>query len=217
MELEHARHNMIEQQIRPWDVLDQRVLDLLTKIKREDFVPAVYQSLAFVDMEIPLGHGEAMWSPKLEARVLQNLAIQAADRVLEVGTGSGYLTALLASLAAEVVSVEIEPEFKAEAERRLAAHGFANIRLEQGDGAQGWQRGAPYDAIVLTGSTPVLPDALLQQLKVGGRLFAVAGEAPVMQARLVTRVGEAAWRTDVLFETEIKSLRNAAQPERFMF
>lgn len=217
MELEHARHNMIEQQIRPWDVLDQRVLDLLTKIKREDFVPAVYQSLAFVDMEIPLGHGEAMWSPKLEARALQSLAIQAAERVLEVGTGSGYLTALLASLAAEVVSVEIEPEFKAEAEKRLAAHGLDNIRLEQGDGAQGWQRGAPYDAIVLTGSTPVLPEAFREQLKIGGRLFAVVGEAPAMRARLITRVGDAAWRDEVLFETEIKSLRNAAQPERFVF
>ena len=217
MDLEHARHNMIEQQIRPWEVLDQRVLDLLGKVKREDFVPAIYQSLAFVDMEIPLGHGELMWSPKLEARTLQSLAIQSTDRVLEVGTGSGYLTALLASLAAEVVSVEIEPEIQAEAEKRLAAHGFKNLRLEQGDAAQGWGRGAPYDVIVLTGSTPVLPDALLQQLTVGGRLFAVVGEAPVMQAQLVTRVGEAAWRTDVLFETEVKALCHAAQPERFVF
>lgn len=217
MDLEYARHNMIEQQIRPWDVLDQRVLDLLTKVRREDFVPAIYQSLAFVDMDIPLGHGETMWAPKLEARALQSLAIQPGDRVLEVGTGSGYLTALLANLAAEVVSVEIAPEVKAEAERKLAAHGLANVRLEQGDAAQGWERSAPYDVIVLTGSTPVLPEALLRQLKVGGRLFVVVGEAPVMQARLVTRVGEAAWRTDVLFETEVKALHNAAQPERFAF
>lgn len=217
MDIEHARHNMIEQQIRPWDVLDQRVLDLLTKVKREDFVPAIYQSLAFVDMDIPLGHGETMWSPKLEARALQSLAIQPADRVLEAGTGSGYLTALLANLAAEVVSVEVEPELKAEAEKKLAAHGLSNVQLEQGDAAQGWQRGAPFDVIVLTGSTPVLPEALQRQLKIGGRLFAVVGEAPVMQAHLITRVGEAAWRDDVMFETEVKALRNATQPERFVF
>ncbi len=217
MDIEHVRHNMIEQQIRPWEVLDQRVLDLLSKVKREDFVPAIYQSLAFVDMEIPLGHGETMWSPKLEARALQSLQIEATDRVLEIGTGSAYLTALLANMAAEVVSVEIEPEFKIEAERKLAAHGLNNVRLEQGDGAQGWQRGAPYDAIVLTGSTPVLPESIQAQLKLGGRLFAVVGEAPVMQAHLITRVGESAWRDAVLFETEIKSLRNAVQAERFVF
>ena len=217
MDTERARHNMIEQQIRPWEVLDQRVLDLLTRVRREDFVPAVYQSLAFVDMEIPLGHGQTMWAPKLEARVLQSLAVQPTDRVLEVGTGSAYLTALLASVAGEVLSVEIEPELKAEAEKRLAAHGFANVRLEQGDGARGWEAGAPYDVIVLTGSTPVLPDALLHQLAVGGRLFAIVGEAPVMQARLVTRVGEAAWRQDALFETEVAALRHAVEPERFVF
>ncbi|MEW5893864.1 MAG: protein-L-isoaspartate O-methyltransferase [Pseudomonadota bacterium] len=217
MELERARHNMIEQQIRPWEVLDQHILDLLGRVRREDFVPEAYQTLAFADIEIPLGHGEAMWPPKIEARVLQSLDVQPGDRVLEVGTGSGYLTALLASLASEVVSVEIEPELKASAEQKLAAHGFSNIRLELGDGARGWERGAPYDVIVLTGSTPVLPDALLRQLKLGGRLFAVVGEPPVMQARLITRTGEAAWRTDVLFETVIKALRNASQPERFVF
>lgn len=217
MDIEHARHNMIEQQIRPWEVLDQRVLDLLGKVRREDFVPAVYQSLAFIDMEIPLGQGEAMWSPKLEARALQSLAIQPTERVLEVGTGSGYFTALLASLAGEVLSIEIEPEFKAAAEQKLAAHGFANVRLEQGDGAQGWARGAPYDVIVLTGSTPVLPAAIQEQLKLGGRLFAVVGEAPAMQARLIHRVDEAAWRGEILFETEVKALRHAAQPARFVF
>lgn len=217
MDFEHARHNMIEQQIRPWEVLDQRVLDLLGKVRREDFVPAVYQSLAFIDMEIPLGHGETMWSPKLEGRALQSLAIQPTDRVLEIGTGSAYFTALLASLAGEVLSIEIEPEFKAAAEQKLAAHGFANVRLEQGDGAQGWARSAPYDVIVLTGSTPVLPEAIQEQLKVGGRLFAVVGEAPAMQARLISRVGESAWRSEVLFETEVKALRHATQPERFVF
>ncbi len=217
MDIERARYYMIEQQIRPWEVLDQQVLDLLFKVRREDFVPAVYRSLAFVDMEIPLGHGEAMWMPKMEARVLQALALRKGDRVLEVGTGSGYLTALLASLAAEVVSVEIVPELKDAAGQKLAAHGYSNIRLEQGDAARGWEQGAPYDAIVLTGSTPVLPEAFLRQLAVGGRLFAVVGETPVMRAELLTRVAEDAWHTEVLFETEIKALANALQPERFVF
>lgn len=217
MDTERARYNMIEQQIRTWEVLDQQVLDLLAKVKREDFVPPVYRSLAFVDMEIPLGHGEAMWAPKMEARILQALALKKSDRVLEVGTGSGYLTALMASLAAEVVSVEIVAELRDEAEKKLAAHGFGNIRLELGDAARGWDKAAPYDVIVLTGSTPVLPEVFLKQLKVGGRLFVVLGEAPVMRAELITRVAEDAYHTEVLFETEIKALQNALQPERFVF
>ena len=217
MDIELARHNMIEQQVRPWEVLDQRILDLIARVKREDFVPPVYRGLAFVDMEIPLGHGELMWTPRLEARALQSLVIAKTDRVLEVGTGSGYLTALLASLAAEVVSVEIVPELHDEAGRNLAAHGFANIRLMQGDAAQGWVEAAPYDVIVLTGSVPVLPDTLLRQLAIGGRLFAVVGESPVMRAEHVTRVGDQAWRSETLFETDIAALRNAKQPERFVF
>lgn len=217
MDIERARHNMIEQQIRPWEVLDQRVLDLLVQVRREDFVPPVYRSLAFVDMEIPLGHGERMWPPRLEARALQALAVQKTDRVLEVGTGSGYLTALLASLAAEVVSVEIVPPLHEEASRKLQAHGFSNIRLVQGDAARGWDEAAPYDVIVLTGSTPVLPEALPRQLAIGGRLFAVVGDAPAMRAERITRVGEDAWHSETLFETVIAPLRNASQPERFVF
>ena len=217
MDYEQARHLMIEQQIRPWEVLDQVVLDLLTKVKREDFVPPVYRSLAFVDTAIPLGHGESMWEPRLEARVLQALAIKPHERVLEVGTGSAYLTALLANLAMRVVSVEIVPEFRDEAEKKLKAHGLENVVVKTGDAAQDWAEDGQFDAIILTGSTPVLPDAYLARLKPGGRLFAIVGEGPAMQARLVTKVGGGASRTDVLFETSVKSLVHALEPEHFVF
>jgi protein-L-isoaspartate(D-aspartate) O-methyltransferase len=217
MDYELARHNMIEQQIRPWEVLDQRVLDLLGKVKREDFVPPQYRSLAFVDMEIPLGHGECMWSPKLEARVLQALAIQRQDKVLEVGTGSGYFTALLASQAMQVISVEIEPEFRADAEAKLRAHGFANVTCKAGDAARDWAEDGQFDVIVLTGSCPAFPEAFRQRLKSGGRLFVIEGEAPAMTARLVTRTGLDSFRADSLFETALKALRNAPQPELFEF
>jgi protein-L-isoaspartate(D-aspartate) O-methyltransferase len=216
MDYENARHLMIEQQIRPWEVLDQGVLNLLYKVKREDFVPAVYRSLAFADMTIPLGHGESMWEPKLEARVLQTLAVTPGERVLEVGTGSGYLTALLASLAMQVVSVEIIPELKEEAERKLKAHGIENVTLKAGDAARDWAEDGRFDVIVLTGSTPVLPEAYLARLNPGGRLFAIVGEGPAMQARLVTRLGEAS-RSDGLFETNVKALAHALEPERFVF
>jgi protein-L-isoaspartate(D-aspartate) O-methyltransferase len=217
MDIEHARFNMVEQQIRPWDVLDQTVLDLLFKVRREEFVPAPYRSLAFVDMEIPLGHGEAMWSPKLEARCVQSLQLRKTDRVLEVGTGSGYLTALLASLAATVNSVEIHPGFLKEAEARLKAHGFDNITLESGDASRGWENHAPYDAIVVTGSLPVMPDLLPAQLAPGGRLFAVVGDAPVMNAQVITCLSRGVYRSENLFETSLKPLVNALQPERFAF
>lgn len=217
MDYELARHNMIEQQIRPWEVLDQNVLDLLAQVKREDFVPPVYRSLAFADMEIPIGHGEAMWYPKIEARVLQALALQRTDRVLEVGTGSGYLTALMAAQAMQVVSVEIHPDLKEAAEAKLRAHGFANVQVKTGDAARDWAEDGRFDAIVLTGSTPLLPEAFLERLNPGGRLFAVVGESPVMQACLVSKVGHGAQRTDVLFETDLKPLVNALQPERFVF
>jgi protein-L-isoaspartate(D-aspartate) O-methyltransferase len=217
MNNEQARYNMIEQQIRPWDVLDQDVLDLLSRVKREDFVPPQYESLAFVDMEIPLGHGETMWSPKLEARVLQELQLKNTDRVLEIGTGSGYLTALLASQAGHVLSVDCVAEFTAAAGRKLQAHGFDNVSLETGDGAMGWPAQAPYDVIVMTGSMPLLPDSLPTQLAPGGRLFVVLGEAPVMKATLITCVAPGAFRHSVLFETQVKALQNAPQPERFEF
>lgn len=217
MDIEHARFNMIEQQIRTWEVLDPVVLDLLTKVKREDFVPAVYRSLAFVDMAIPLGNGESMWEPKLEARVLQSLRIKHSDRVLEVGTGSGYLTALLASLAAQVISIEIDPELKDEAEKKLKAHGLENITLKVGDGARDWDADGKFDAIVLTGSTPVLPEAYLDRLNPGGRLFVLLGEGAVMTATLVTCVAHGACQRSGMFETRVKALAHAREPERFEF
>ncbi|KVW92759.1 protein-L-isoaspartate O-methyltransferase family protein [Thiobacillus denitrificans] len=217
MDIEQARYNMVEQQIRPWDVLDQDVLNLLFKVRREDFVPEAHQALAFVDMEIPLGHGQAMWTPKLEARILQELAIRPTDRVLEIGTGSGYLTALLAAQAAGVVSVDILPEFTADATHKLRAHGFDNVTLHTADAARDWPDEAGFDVIVLTGSTPLLSDAWLRRLKVGGRLFAITGVAPVMLAQLITRTAPDATRSVTLFETCVASLVNAPQPAAFVF
>jgi len=217
LDVERARFNMVEQQIRPWEVLDQRVLDLLLRVRREEFVPARYRALAFADMEIPLGHGETMLAPKIEARMLQELALAPGDRILEVGTGSGYMTALLASLGSHVCSVDIVPEFTQTASAKLTAHGVTNLTLETGDAARGWDRHAPYDAIMVTGSMPVLPDAFLKSLRPGGRLIAVVGEPPVMEAQLITCVAAGAYSTTGLFETCIAPLRNAVQPERFVF
>lgn len=217
MNVEQARLNMIEYHIRPWEVLDQEVLDLLYAVKREDFAPAAYRLLAFSDLEIPIGQGECMWQPKLEARVLQALAVKPTDQVLEIGTGSGYFTALLARLAQHVYSVEIRPELKALGEANLRRAGVTNVTLELGDAARGWTKHAPYDIIVLTGSTPELPPQLLQQMKPGARLFAVVGNPPVMAARLVTCAGEGVYNSIDLLETQIAPLTNALEGERFSF
>ncbi len=217
MNIEQARFNMVEQQIRPWDVLDQTVLDLLFKLRREDFVPQAHRTLAFVDMEIPLGHGQTMWTPKLEARVLQELAIQATDRVLEIGTGSGYFAALLATQAAEVASVEIVPELADAARQKLRAHGVTNVEIHVGDAAHDWFDPSGFDVIVLTGSTPLLSEAWRGRLREGGRLFAIVGEPPAMQAQLVTRSTVGAARSVTLFETCVKPLINAPQPTAFVF
>ncbi|MGH8690166.1 MAG: protein-L-isoaspartate O-methyltransferase family protein [Burkholderiales bacterium] len=217
MNLEQARTNMVEQQIRTWEVLDQDVLDLLYVVPREEFVPAEHRALAFSDMEIPIGEGERMWQPKMEARIVQELAIRKVDRVLEVGTGSGYLTALLSHRAAQVCSVEIKPALAAFGRANLERHGADNVTLESGDAARGWPGHAPYDVIVLTGSTPRLPQSLVEQLAPGGRLFAVVGEAPAMTARLVVSSGPGAWRSADLFETVIAPLANAEHPPRFRF
>lgn len=217
MDIEQARFNMIEQQIRTWDVLNQDVLDLLFKIKREEYVPPAYRMLAFSDLELPLGHGEVMLAPKLEARMLQELELKKTDKVLEIGTGSGYMTALLASSARLVHTVERIPEFKMQAEKKLAEHGITNVVAEVGDAARGWPRQGPYDAIVLTGSVPILAEAFLESLTVGGRLLAIIGEAPAMRARLYTRYSESGMRHDDLFETVIPMLYNAPQVEKFIF
>jgi protein-L-isoaspartate(D-aspartate) O-methyltransferase len=213
--MEQARFNMVEQQIRPWDVLDMRVLDLLSKVKRERFVPPGRQNMAFVDMEIPLGHGVSMWQPKMEARALQALQLERNDRVLEVGSGSGYLTALLSHLVKHVTSVEIVPELHAFAEKNLAAHHINNVTLALGDAAQGWP--GSYDVIVLTGSVPILPEAFQNSLTPGGRLFAIVGDAPAMHADLITCVAPGVLERVTLFETCIAPLQNVLQPKRFIF
>jgi len=215
-DVERARFNMVEQQIRPWDVLDPEVLDLVSTVKREEFVPAAYRNLAFADLEVPLGDGQTMWAPKLEARVLQELRLKRGESVLEIGTGSGYFTALLASMGTSVTSVEIRPRLAAEARGRLARHGIERVRVEVGDGAQGWGRDQ-YDAIVLTGSTPVLPARFLEQLQPGGRVFAIVGDAPVMTARLTRWNAPGTMVASDLFETVVPPLDNAAAPARFRF
>lgn len=219
MNTEQARFNMVEQQIRTWNVLDASILELLFAVKREEFVPVAYRSLAFADLEIPLGSapGQQMWPPKLEARVLQELLVLPDDEVLEIGTGSGYLAALLSHRAARVTTVEIDAGIAAAARERLAAHNRTNVSVEVGDGARGWQSGPMFDVIVLTGSTPVLAEAFLGQLKPGGRLFAIVGEEPAMHGRLAIKgeSGQVVMRD--LFETVIAPLVNAPHPERFVF
>jgi len=221
MNLEQARTNMVEQQIRTWEVLDQDVLDLLYLVPREQFVPPEHRALAFSDLEIPLEAGKTagarMWQPKLEARVLQELNVHKTDRVLEVGTGSGYLTALLAHRAAQVCSVEIDPALAAFGRQNLERHGAENVLLETGDASHGWPGHAQYDVIVLTGSTPLLPASLLAQLTPEARLFAVVGDAPAMSARILTCTGPGEQRFTDLFETVIRPLANAERPSRFKF
>jgi protein-L-isoaspartate(D-aspartate) O-methyltransferase len=213
---------MVEQQVRPWDVLDQSVLDLLFVVKREDFVPPAYRALAFSDLEIPLriegvDTGESMWAPKLEARILQEVAIKPHETILEIGTGSGSLSALLAHKGEHVVSVEIDPRLKAFGEANLARAGVRNVRTELGDASRGWLARAPYDVIVVTGSLPVLPSEFRTQLRIGGRLAAIVGEDPVMAAEIVTRISEDGYDTVRLFETSVKPLRNAPRPSSFRF
>lgn len=217
MDPEHARFNMVESQIRTWEVLDQSVLDLLLEIKREEFVPEKHRALAFADVEIPLGHGEVMLAPKFEARMIQEAGIRKTDKILEIGTGSGYMTALAARLGGQVLSVERIADFVPAAARKLAGHNIENVQLVVGDAAEGWPAQAPYDVIVLTGSVPLLSDAFRNQLAIGGRLLAVVGEAPVMTLTRVTRISEHAFNSVGLLETCIPPLRNVKQPERFVF
>lgn len=216
MDIEQARFNMVEQQVRTWEVLDPEILDLLFVVRREEFVPPAYRALAFADLEIPLGDGERMWTPKMEARVLQELELKPSETVLEIGSGSGYLTALLSKRAGEVVSVEINARLLSEARAHLAAAGVRNARLQGGDGARGWDSDA-YDAIVLTGSTPVLPESWLKQLRPGGRIFAIVGDAPAMKARMTRWTAPGAIAHEDLFETVVAPLKNAPQPARFVF
>jgi len=227
MNSEKARYNMVLQQIQTTEVLDEELRTLLFSVKREAFVPEAYRDLAFADVEIPLMSNSiastensatpAMLAPKVEAKIIKALKLKASDSVLEVGTGSGYLTALLAARSDEVYSVEIVPELAIKARDNLYNQGVSNVEVETGDAAQGWPSYAPYDAIVMSGSMPVLPKALLAQLKVGGRLFAIVGVAPAMEARLITCTAHGQYRTITLFETSVAPLVNAQQPEHFDF
>jgi protein-L-isoaspartate(D-aspartate) O-methyltransferase len=217
MNIEQARFNMIEQQIRPWEVLDPEVLDLLFVVKREDFVPAAYRNLAFADMEIPIGSGQVMLAPRVEARLMQELGIRKTDKVLEIGTGSGYMAALLAARADHVVTVESRPEIAEFARQNLERAGVANVTIEIGDGANGWAQRGSYDAIVVSGALPSLPDALLKQLRLGGRLAAIVGEAPVMEAQLVTCSAEGVYNTINLFETVVPALDSGNAIPGFSF
>lgn len=219
MDMEQARFNMVEQQIRPWDVLDPHVLELLFKLKREEFVPEAWRVLALADLEIPLGHGESMLSPKLEARIVQEVRVKDGENILEIGTGSGYMTALLASLvgSGSVHSVDIVPEFTSSARDKLAQHGIYNVTLETRDAGRGFNGMENYDLVVISGSLPVLPESFTKQMRIGARLFAVVGECPAMEARLVTRLSADTWRTNDLFETCTPALKNAQQAEHFVF
>lgn len=215
--MEDARFNMIEQQIRPWDVLDQQVLDLIAEVRRIDFVPEEYRGLAYADFAVPIGHGQTMLHPVLEGRILQALSLHPMDVALEVGTGTGYLTALLAKAARHVHSVDIFPEFRDAAEERLALYGIHNVSLETGDAARGWDRHGLYDAIAIGGSLPELPESFLRSMNRGGRLFVVLGQPPVMEAVLVRRLGDEQWSREVLFETALQPLINAPVRPRFVF
>ena len=216
LNFEEARHNMIVQQIQPCNVRDDKVLELIQRIPREDFVPAEFKLHAFTDMNIPLADGQKMMEPKVEAYMLQALQINDKDKVLEVGTGTGYVTALLASQARHVVTVDLDEDMQKRAEEKLNAHQITNVTYEVGDAALGWDNNKPYDVIAITGSLPMLPEAFQRNLTVGGRLFAIVGDSPAMDVILITRISDTEWKHETLFETDIPALINATKAERFV-
>jgi protein-L-isoaspartate(D-aspartate) O-methyltransferase len=217
MNFEQARFNMVEQQIRPWEVLDSRVLNLLEQIHREDFVPVRYRKLAFADLAIPLDNGQVMMRPKIEARMLQSLELEADETVLEIGTGSGFVTACLAGLAKRVVSVEIFEELQEAAAVKLRDKSIENVELFVGDVMRGWQPEQAHDVVVVTGSVPEIPEQILGWVNPGGRLFVVTGESPAMEARLLRRTGVTDWSVESLFETDLPRLVNSEEPPEFEF
>jgi protein-L-isoaspartate(D-aspartate) O-methyltransferase len=217
MNFERARFNMVEQQIRPWEVLDGRVLSLLESIRREDFVPVKYRKLAFADMPIPLAEGQLMMRPNIEGRLLQALNLGEDDTVLEIGTGSGFMTACLASLAKSVVSIEIFEELHETAKARLKEKNINNVDLFVGDVMNGWQPEQAHDVVVVTGSVPAVPEPFLGWVNPGGRMFVITGRSPAMEARLLTRLDVSQWREESLFETDLPRLINAEDPEEFIF
>jgi protein-L-isoaspartate(D-aspartate) O-methyltransferase len=217
MNIEQARFNMIEQQIRPWEVLDQGVLSLLAQVKREEFVPPAYRALAFVDTEVPLPEGQCMLAPRVEARLLQELRLTPDDSVLEVGAGSGYMAALVARQAQRVFSVELRPSLAAIARANLQRAGIGNVSVVRGDASAAPPAGGPFDAIVLSGSVSEPPAPLLSLLKQGGRLIGIVGQEPVMQAVLVTRVADGQFKRVELFDTVAPRLSGFGEPKRFRF
>ncbi len=221
MDIEHARFNMIEQQIRPWNVMDAHVLELLSVVKREDFVPLAHKAMAFVDMEIPLreggARGQVMLAPRVEARLLQDAQVRRHEKVLEIGAGSGYMAALLAHRAQRVVSVEIEPELARMARANLQKAGIHNAEVLELDGAAGVKGDGPFDVIVLSGSVVEVPQVLLAQVKIGGRLVGVVGDEPMMYATVVTRTGESTWTTVQQWDTVVPRLLNFVEPSKFRF
>ncbi|MEQ1805890.1 MAG: protein-L-isoaspartate O-methyltransferase [Burkholderiaceae bacterium] len=217
MNVEQARFNMIEQQIRPWDVLDQDVLSLLAQVRREDFCPPAYRAMAFVDTEVPLPGGECMLAPKVEARLLQELRVQKHEQVLEIGAGSGYMAALLARRAQHVITLEVDAELARFAADNLKRGWAMNAEVRHANGARGLVEEAPFDAIVLSGSVAEVPAALLSQLKLGGRLIAIVGQLPIMRAVLTTRRGEHAYSSVDLFDSVAPRLKHFDEPSRFHF
>jgi protein-L-isoaspartate(D-aspartate) O-methyltransferase len=217
IDFETARRRMVDEQIRPWDVADERLLEVIRRTPREDFVAPEHRNLAYADMGLPLGDGHTMMAPRLEARLLQELGVGAKDKVLEIGTGSGYVTALLAALATQVFSVEIDTARAERTKRILSSRGVKNVTVEVGDAARGWPAHAPYDAILATGSLPLLPSELREQLAPGGRLVAIVGQAPTMEAIRIERVDQNNWRHTSLLETVVAPLVNAPAPSKFVF
>ncbi len=217
MNIEQARLNMVENQVRPWEVLDGRVLDVLSRVRREDFVAAEHRQLAFADLCLPLGHGEVMMKPVVEGRVLQALELLPTDHVLEIGTGSGFLTACLATLSARVSSVDIHADFIAAAARRLQAAGITNAALATGEAVNDWQPDGLFDALVVTGAVHAIPPRWLTWLKPGARALVIRGQSPVQQAILLTHEGAGRYREETLFETDLPYLTHAEPPQRFVF
>ena len=217
MNIEQARLNMVENQVRPWEVLDGRVLDVISRVRREDFVAAEHRQLAFADLCLPLGHGEVMMKPVVEGRVLQALELLPTDHVLEIGTGSGFLTACLATLSARVSSVDIHADFIAAAARRLQAAGITNAALATGEAVNGWQPDGLFDALVVTGAVHAIPPRWLTWLKPGARALVIRGQSPVQQAILLTHEGAGRYREETLFETDLPYLTHAEPPQRFVF
>lgn len=215
--IEQARFNMIEQQIRPWDVLDLHVLELLARVRREDFVPPAYQALAFVDAEVPIGHGQVMLAPKVEARLLQEAQVQRHERVLEIGAGSGFMAALLAHRARSVIALERISALATQAAANLRRGGVLNASVREQDGAAGLPGDGPWDVIMLSGSVSEVPQVLLDQLQVGGRLLAVVGQEPVMRAVRITRLSATALQSQDLFDTVAPRLAGFGEPTRFQF